>query len=398
MLKRLTALAAGLACLAGAAPAAADDYDVAVARDLAFASTQLKRTLSEVPIGSYPIETRSDGRWDTTSAGWWTSGFLAGNLWEMYEATGDPYWRTVAQQRQAGVEYRKNDTGTHDLGFLIFDSFGNGFRLTGTDSYRQVVLTAANSLATRYNPVVRAIRSWNNPTGAPASDFRVIVDGMMNIELLFWAAKHGGDPGLATKALQHALTTGAQHVRTDGSTYHVVIFDSTTGGVKRKETSQGYSATSAWARGQAWAMHGFTTAYRETGDARMLTLARRVTDWYIGQLPPDKVPYWDFRAPDLANQPRDSSAAAIAMSALLELSRLEPDPVRKARYLATARVMIKNLSSPAYLAQGTSSRSLLLHGTANKPGGHYDRGLIYGDYFLLEGLLRYKAMMKAAAG
>jgi unsaturated chondroitin disaccharide hydrolase len=310
----------------------------------------------------------------------------------MYEATGNAAWRTAAQTRQAGLESQKTRTDTHDLGFMLFDSFGNGFRLTNTTSYRDVALTAAASLATRYNATVGATRSWNNPSGAPASDFRVIVDNMMNIELMFWASKHGGDPALATKALQHALTTAREHVRADGSTFHLVIFDSANGGVKSKQTVQGYSSTSTWARGQAWGLYGFTMAYRESNDSRMLATARRVADWYVDHLPADRVPYWDFQAPGIPNEPRDSSAAAIAASGLIELSRLETDATRRQRYLTTARETLTSLSSPAYLAEGTSSRSILLHGTANKPGGHSDRGLIYGDYFFLEALLRYRAL------
>jgi unsaturated chondroitin disaccharide hydrolase len=258
-----------------------------------------------------------------------------------------------------------------------------------------VVLTGARSLATRYSPVVHAVRSWNNPSGAPASDFRVIVDNMMNLELLFWAAKHGDDPALATKALNHALTTAREHVRPDGSTYHLVIFDSGTGAVKRKQTVQGYSDSSTWARGQAWAVYGFTMAYRESRDSRMLATARKVADYFVAHLPADKVPYWDFALPSLTGQPRDSSAAAIAASGLIELSQLDSDATRKARYLGAAKGILTSLSSKAYLAEGTSSRSILLHGTANKPGGHYDRGLIYGDYFFLEALLRYRALPKA---
>jgi VCBS repeat-containing protein len=370
----------------------ADPLDAAIAHDLTFAASQLNRTLTETPSGEYPQETASDGTWDNYSAGWWTSGFFPGNLWLMYQATGDAAWRTAAQTRQAGLESQKTRTDTHDLGFMLFDSFGNGYRLTGTTAYRDVALTAAQSLATRYSAVVHAVRSWNNPSGAPASDFRVIVDNMMNLELLWWASKHGGDPALADKALQHALTTAAQHVRPDGSTYHLVIFDAGTGAVKSKQTVQGYSDSSTWARGQAWAVYGFTMAYRESGDSRMLDTARRVADYYVDHLPADRVPYWDFQAPGIPNEPRDSSAAAIAASGLIELSQLETDATRSARYLSTARATLTSLSSSAYLAEGTSSRSILLHGTANKPGGHYDRGLIYGDYFFLEALLRYRAL------
>src|SRR2546421_1019151 len=280
-----------------------------------------------------------------------------------------------------------DDAVAHDLSFAAAQ-----LNRTLTDSFRQVALTAAGSLATRYSSIVGATRSWNNTSSDSPTDFKVIVDNMMNLELLFWASKHGGDPGLATKALQHALTTAREHVRPDGSTYHLVVFDSGTGAVKRKQTVQGYSNSSTWSRGQAWGLYGFTMAYRETRDSRMLATARQVADYYIAHLPADKVPYWDFQAPGIPNEPRDSSAAAIAASGLLELSQLDPDGARSRQYLDVARATLASLSSPAYLAEGTASRSILMHGTANKPAGDYDRGLIYGDYFFLEALLRYRAL------
>jgi unsaturated chondroitin disaccharide hydrolase len=171
-----------------------------------------------------------------------------------------------------------------------------------------------------------------------------------------------------------------------------VVFDSGTGAVKRKETVQGYADGSTWARGQAWAVYGFTMAYRESGDARLLAVARRVADWWLAHVPSDGVPYWDFDAPGIPAEPRDSSAAAIAASGLVELSSLEPDSARSATYLSAAKATLTSLSGPAYLAEGTTSRSILLHGTSNKPGGAYDHGLIYGDYYFLEALLRYRAL------
>jgi unsaturated chondroitin disaccharide hydrolase len=373
---------------------AADPLDALVDHDLQFAGQQLNRTLTEVPVGSYVHKTGPDGRWDNVGASWWTSGFLPGSLWLMYQATGDPSWRTAAAARQAGIESQKTNTSTHDVGFMVFDSFGQGYRLTGDDAYRQVALTAAQSLATRYSSVVHATRSWNNDAGENPADFQVIVDNMMNLELLLWASKNGGDPAYASMAVEHALTTAAQHVRPDGSTYHRVIFDSNTGAVKSKGTVQGYSASSTWSRGQAWGIYGFTMLYRETRDPRMLEVARRLADYFIGHLPADSVPYWDFQAPGIPNEPRDSSAAAIAASALLELSQL--DPANGGRYLDSAKAILRSLSSPAYLAEGTASRSILLHGTSHKPAGQYDTGLIYGDYYFLEALLRYKALAAGA--
>jgi hypothetical protein len=189
-------------------------------------------------------------------------------------------------------------------------------------------------------------------------------------------------------AVSHALNTREQHVRADGSTYHLVNYDPATGAVQSKGTVQGYSAESTWSRGQAWAVYGFTMAYRETGDPRFLETARATADYFIGHLPADHVPPWDFQAPPVPTPPRDSSAAAIAAAGLLELSRLEPDAGRRQHYFATAQSILLSLSSPAYLAEGTPSQSVLLHGTRNKPSGSYDTGLIWGDYYFLEALLR----------
>ena len=293
-----------------------------------------------------------------------------------------------AEAWQAGLEAQKNNTSTHDIGFMLFDSFGQGQRLTGNEAYRQILLTAAGSLAVRYSPTVGSVRSWgrlNSPT------FTVIIDNMMNLELLFWAARNGGDPTWRDMAVSHALNSARDHVRPDGSTYHVVEYSSKTGALKWRGTHQGYSDTSTWSRGQAWAVHGFTMAYRETGDARFLDTARRTADYFLAHLPDDRVPYWDFNLPSLTGEPRDSSAAAIAASGLLELARLEPDRLSSGRYRDAATSILASLCSPPYLATGTQRGAILLHGTQHKPAGNYDTGLIFGDYFFLEALLRYAA-------
>jgi len=393
VIRRSTAaLTVGIA-LALAAPAstAGDDPLLRVVnRDLRFAAHQLRRTLAEVPAGAYPQETGPGGRWTTSGPGRWTSGFLAGSLWLMYQATGDAAWSSAAGARQAGLAPQRLNRSTQDLGFMIFNSFGKGYRLTGADSYRKVVIRAARSLATRYKRSVRAIRSWNNPSGAPRSDFRVVIDSTMNLDLLFWASQHGGGHRLASKARHHARRTADVQVRPNGSTYHLVIYNGRTGAVEHRTTAQGYRRSSTWSRGQAWALYGFGTAYADTRKPRMLEDARRTADYFVSHLPADGVPYWDFNAPGIPNEPRDSSAAAIAASGLLQLSQLENDPDRAERYLATAREILSSLSSARYLAAGTASRSILLHGTGDRPVGHFNTGLIYGDYYFIEALLRYR--------
>jgi unsaturated chondroitin disaccharide hydrolase len=355
--------------------------------DLTFAAQQLGAVASTLGSTTYPYTTTASGAWATTGASSWTSGFFPGSLWLLYQHTGDSQWLAWAQKWQAGIESQKNRTDTHDLGFMFFTSFGNGYRLTGNDAYRQVLLSAAGSLAQRYSPAVGCIKSWD----AGADDFKVIIDNMINLELLFWAAKHGGDPAWYAMALSHALKTREQHVRADGSTYHLVNYDPVTGAVKSKQTVQGYSDGSTWSRGQAWAVYGFTIAYRETADTRFLETARATADYFIDHLPADQVPYWDFQAPGIPNEPRDSSAAAVAASGLLELSQLDPDRAHREHYRDTAERMLIALSSPAYLAEGTPSQAVLLHGTRNKPGGSFDTGLVWGDYYFLEALLRYSS-------
>jgi unsaturated chondroitin disaccharide hydrolase len=306
----------------------------------------------------------------------------------MYERTRDPVWKARAEQRQDGIESRKTDNTTHDIGFQIFTTFANGYRLTGNDAYRQVALTAAATLATRYNAIVGAIRSWDAINDA--TQYRVIIDNMMNLELLFWASQQpGGNANWKTIAAQHALTSARDHVRADGGSWQVVNYDQTTGAVLSKATVQGYSDNSTWSRGEAWGIHGFTMAYRYTKDARFLATARKMADYYISHLPADKVPYWDFNAPVNRRTPRDSSAAAIAAGGLLELSEYESDLTLKDSYFNTARDTLASLSSPAYLAEGTTNQAVLLHGTQNKPGNNFDTGLIFGDYYFLDTLKRY---------
>jgi unsaturated chondroitin disaccharide hydrolase len=238
------ALLAATCLLAAPSVALADDpFDDMVRDDVRVVQEKLALTSRALPETSYPNYTDASGAWVTARPRDWTSGFFPGSLWLQYQQTGDPSWRAEAERWQAGVEDQKNNTAHHDVGFQIFNSFGNAYRLTGDEAYRQVVLTAAGSLATRYNPTVGAILSWNSPH----PDYRVIVDNMMNLELLFWAAKHGGDPSWHDIAVSHALKTRQHHVRLDGGTYHVVTFNAETGDVTRHTTHQGYHDESTWA-------------------------------------------------------------------------------------------------------------------------------------------------------
>jgi len=360
---------------------------------LARVAEKLRRTATTLdPAAGYPRATKPDGNWEQRPANQWTSGFFAGTLWYMYQNTHAPEWRRLAERWTGGLEANKRITTTHDLGFMIFNSFGHGFLLTNDPHYRDVVMDASRSLATRYNPVVGAIKSWDldNATDARRGwKYPVIIDNLMNLELLFWAGSHGGDSSWSRIAERHALTSARAHVRADGSTAHIALFDSATGMLERTTTWQGYADTSAWARGQAWAIHGLAAAYGHTPQPDLLRAAERSADWFIAHLPSDGVPYWDFRHPDIPNTERDASAAAIAASGLYDLAR-RSDTQSAARYRAAADRLLESLASH-YLAPPTRAGAILAHSTGGRPQhAEVDVGLVYADYYFVEALLRRK--------
>ncbi|RKG94080.1 alpha-12C2-mannosidase [Corallococcus terminator] len=369
------------------APGAHAFNDADAVRVLTFARAQLSDTTAEMPsVNRSPKSSLSNGTWTTvanTDRIAWTQGFFPGSMWFMYQVGSEPYWRDRADMWTRPLEVQKTNTETHDLGFKMYLSYGNAWRLTGNTYYRDVLLTSAGSLATRYNSTIGIIDccDWNSAWQVP-----LVTDTMMDIELLLWGAQNGGPAVWRTMAVNHALKTLADAVRPDGSSYHYVDY-ATNGTIRSRGTFQGYSSTSTWARGQAWLIYGYTMVYRYTQDARFLTAARRVTDYYLANLPADGVPNWDFNAP---SQYKDSSAAAAVASALLELSGLETDATRRTRYRTAALAMLDSLASPAYLAQGTNSPGLLLHGVGNLPANQeINVSLIYGDYYFLEAILRF---------
>jgi cephalosporin-C deacetylase-like acetyl esterase len=370
-----------------ASPPAA--YTVLVHDSLLRAQTTLAAAAVEVASRTaYPSRTSPvTGRWNTVAAADWTSGFWPGCLWLMYDYTRDPDWRALAEEWNAGLAGQQFNTSTHDIGFMMFCSFGEGYRLTGNPDYRQILLNSAASLETRYSSIVKGYRSWSWGRWDDNRNFTIIADNMMNLELLWWAASQpGGLQIWADHALQHALTTEREHLRDDDSTYHVIVFDRLTGQVLERTTLQGADDDSDWARGQAWVVYGYVMAYHETGDTRMLDAARRTAAFFIDSLPADGVPPWDFALANPATAPRDTSAAAIVASALIELSRLV-DEGEAAFYWDTGLHILQSLMSAAY--QNGQTSAILDHGTAHFPAGSYDTGLIWGDYYFLEALLRY---------
>ncbi|HEY0997863.1 MAG TPA: alginate lyase family protein [Gemmatimonadaceae bacterium] len=393
--------AAGAGSAAATAGQGSASLDTLVERTLRYAASQLRRTADSLdPAQGWPRYTGADGRWIVTPAANWTAGFFPGTLWQMYAATRDPWWRAAAARWTAGLEPNAKRTNTHDLGFIIFDSFGRQHRLTGDAHAREVVLEASRSLVTRYNPTVGAIKSWDTEG---ARDHRaswkypVIIDNLMNLEMLFWAARHGGDPAWAQLAERHALTSARAHVRPDGSTAHVALFDPATGGFEGQVTWQGASDGSTWARGQAWAIHGFTESARATGNPALLEAARRTADWFVAHLPADGVPYWDFSVAGRPGEPRDASAGAIAASGLLALSGLVA-PEDAVRYRMAASRMLTTLCTD-FVSRPNESWAILSHATGGKPQGvEIDVGISYGDFYFVEALRRWQAMSRKADG
>jgi unsaturated chondroitin disaccharide hydrolase len=316
----------------------------------------------------------------------WTSGFFSGELWLLYEYTGKQQWLTEARKYTALIEGQQFNGTTHDLGFMIYRSFGNGYRLTGDTAYRKVIIQAAKTLSKRFNPVAGVIRSWDFTMDK--WQYPVIIDNMMNLELLFEATTLTGDSSFYKIAVAHANTTIKNHFRTNYSSYHVVDYDPATGAVRQKNTAQGYSDSSSWARGQAWGLYGYTMCYRETKDIVYLQQAQHIANYILSNLPADKIPYWDYNAPGIPNEPRDASAACITAAALYELATYTGN---NSTYTKTAdkilSELVKNYLSPAKQNSGF----ILLHSTGHKPAkSEIDVPLIYADYYFLEALLRSK--------
>lgn len=353
------------------------------------AVVQYKVLMERLPEGEFPKTYYAEkDELETSGSEWWVSGFYPGTLLYLYEETGDEQLLEEAKRIMKVLEKEKFNTKTHDLGFMMFDSFGNAFRLNPSKEYKDIIIQSAKSLISRYNQKVGAIKSWESKP----EDFLVIIDNMMNLEMLFWATEQTGDSTYYDIAVEHANTTMKNHFREDNSSYHVLNYDPETGGVQEKKTAQGYADESAWARGQVWGLYGYTDMYRETGNEKYLEQAKKIAGFILNHpnMPEDKVPYWDFDAPNIPNALRDASAAAIMASALLELSTyVEGEKAQK--YFDNAEQMIRTLSSPEYFAApGTNGGFILKHGVGSFPAdSEVDVPLTYGDYYYVEALKRY---------
>ena len=390
-----------LLCFCGCSHKTNEALDVDKA--LNYCAMQVERTLQELKGDSgidYTLMPRSIMDSLTT---WnckkvvkeeWTSGFWPGILWYDYEYTQIHAIKREAEKFTSSLAFlSKIPAYDHDLGFLIFCSYGNGYRLTKNNDYKKIILDTADSLSTLYNPKVGTILSWPREVVNKQWPHNTIMDNMINLEMMFWASKNGGDKRLYDIAVSHANKTMKCQFRPDYTSYHVAVYDTLTGNLIKGVTHQGYADNSMWARGQAWAIYGYTMCYRETRDVRYLDFVQKVTDVYLNDLPADYIPYWDFSAPGIPNAPRDASAAAIVASALFELSTFV-EGNKKMKYRNAAVKMITSLNSSIYQCR-ESKPAFLLHSTGHWPNGsEIDASIIYADYYYLEALLRYKRLLR----
>jgi unsaturated chondroitin disaccharide hydrolase len=364
-----------------------------VDQELNYCNEQIQKTLSR--IGDTTMMPRNilagQSEWNLVPVKIeeWTVGFWPGILWYNYENTKSEEMLEAARHYTDILEPLTTlPAYDHDLGFQVFCSYGNGYRLTGDEKYKQIILNAADTLATLFNPKVGTILSWPREVEPNNWPHNTIIDNMLNLEMLYWAAANGGNKELYDIATKHAETTMKYHFREDGSSYHVAVYDTIDGHFIKGVTHQGYADDTMWARGQAWAIYGFTMVYRETKDKKFLRFAEKVTDIYLKRLPEDYVPYWDFDAPNIPDEPKDASAASIVASALLELSQLEDDPVKAVDYRNAAVNMLITLSSDEYQSREKNS-AFLLRSVGHKPNGsEINASINYADYYYIEALTR----------
>jgi uncharacterized protein YyaL (SSP411 family) len=382
-----------------------------IKKNVAFVTAQTDKMLESVgePNGkNYPRTMKNDGSLAVSNMYDWTPGFFPGSLWYLYELTGEHKWKDVAEQWTTSLESLKTFTKHHDLGFMMYCSYGNAQRLDPKPEYEAILVESANSLSTRFSESTGVIKSWNYRKAWNDTVewfYPVIIDNMMNLEMLFYASKVSGDKKYYDIAVKHSELTMKNHFRDDFTTYHVVNYDTITGEVLNRATCQGFSDNSMWSRGQAWAIYGFTMVYRETKDPRFLDAAVKAADIYLKDLPEDLVPLWDFNVGETGYQPeeksyavqfqekcKDASAASIVCSALFELSEY----ANKETYIDYAVKMLHSLASPAYRALlGENANFLLMHSVGSIPHqAEIEKPLVYADYYFLEALVRYKNLGK----
>lgn len=384
-----------------------------IEKGFARAAEQYQLMYESTPPGMYPRtvnnsgETRFIGAEPLKSGANWTNGFYPGILWMLYVHTGDLAWKVKAEKVTRALEVQKDQIYHHDIGFIIMSSFGKAYEYSPSEYYRNIIIHSAESQLTRFSEITGTTRSWDKWTsrgGTYTTEYPVIIDNLMNLDLLFKAYELTGNDKFLKPALSHADKTMANHIREDGSAYHLVAYDPETGEVDARKTSQGFSDSSAWSRGQAWAIYGFTMCYRFTRNPDYLATAMKAADFFINHknLPEDFIPYWDFNIGEFSDyewaydparfdeEPRDASAAAATASALLELKDYVDDPVKSREYRDAAVKMLKSLAAPEYMAEkGQNNYFLLKHSVASVPhDSSIDKPEAYADYYFLEALLK----------
>ncbi|MDD2327215.1 MAG: glycoside hydrolase family 88 protein [bacterium] len=360
-----------------------------IEENIAFASNQYGWMIAMLEDSGRMLNPKSfiDGKMKFIRPQEWTSGFFPGSLWYLYELTGDEKWIEPAVKQTEALDTIQYFTNNHDVGFMIGCSYGNALRLTGNTAYKDVIIQAARSLSTRFNPATGVIQSWN---ANPQKDWEypVIIDNMMNLELLFDATEFSGDSTFYRIAVSHADNTIKNHYRPDYSTWHVIDYSKTDGSVRHRHTHQGYADESSWSRGQSWGVYGYVLCYRKTKDPAYLSQAEKALDFIAAHrnYPDDGVPYWDFNAPGIPDTYRDTSAASILASALYEISTYSD----KKNYKEWADKIMVSLSGPDYRAEtGGNGFFILKHAVGSLPhNSEVDVPLNYGDYYFLEALKR----------
>jgi unsaturated chondroitin disaccharide hydrolase len=362
-------------------------------KDFSDADYQYKLLAANTPADKFPkTYFPLKDQYEFSDPEWWCSGFFLGTLLYIYEQTHDTLLLNTATKKLKELEKEQYNTNTHDLGFMMYCSFGNAYRLTASKEYKNILIASARSLSTRFNPKTGCIRSWNDKD---PNNFLVIIDNMMNLELLLWAFHETGDSSFYKIATTHANTTMKNHFRSNYSSYHVVNYNANTGDVKQKITAQGAADSSAWARGQSWGLYGYTMMYRETKRKEYLEQANHIANFILSNpnFPADKIPYWDFDAPGIPNALRDASAAAIIASALLELAQYSTTK-NAVKYFETAGAILRKLSGSTYKAPpGKNGGFILMHCVGHMPNNtEIDVPLSYADYYFVEAMKRYKKL------
>ena len=336
----------------------------------------------------YPRSVNAKGETHFVSPDDWTSGFFPGTMWYLYELTGNERFKDNAEHYTEGLEEIQFDSTTHDLGFVMYCSYGNAYRITGKKEYLEILDQTSATLCKRFNENTGCIRSWDFGQW----QFPVIIDNMMNLELLFAVGKLVNNKNYINVANSHAKTTLLNHFRNDYSSFHVVNYDTINGSIISKETFQGLSDDSKWARGQAWGLYGYTMSFNETSDIEYLKHAEKIAEYIMGQLKEQIIPNWDFCVENKLSEPRDASAAAIMCSAFLDLHKISGK--KKSKYLKYAELILKELTSEKYLAkEGSNNNFILMHSTGHKPhNSEIDVPLNYADYYFIEAIKKYKQL------